>query len=67
MMLLSSQILFKETLNTLKTLPIQINWGEFWPNTKIKGVKAMATLERDYDIVVLDADNVMATDFLKEN
>jgi hypothetical protein len=28
----------------------------------------MATLERDYDIaVVLDADNVMATDFLKEN
>lgn len=58
----------KETLNTLKTLPIKLIEVSFDQSTKSKALnKAMATLERDYDIaVVLDADNVMATDFLKK-
>lgn len=58
----------QETLNTLKTLPIQLIEVSFDKSTKSKALnKAMATLEREYDIaVVLDADNVMATDFLKK-
>jgi cellulose synthase/poly-beta-1,6-N-acetylglucosamine synthase-like glycosyltransferase len=58
----------KETLNTLKTLPIKLIEVSFDQSTKSKALnKAMASLERDYDIaVVLDADNVMATDFLKK-
>lgn len=58
----------KETLNTLSSLPIQLIEVSFDKSTKSKALnKAMATLERDYDIaVVLDADNVMATDFLKK-
>ncbi|RYJ53316.1 glycosyltransferase [Flavobacterium petrolei] len=58
----------QETLNTLKTLPIQLIEVSFDKSTKSKALnKAMATLEREYDIaVVLDADNVMETDFLKK-
>jgi len=58
----------QETLNALKTLPIQLIDVSFDKSTKSKALnKAMATLEREYDIaVVLDADNVMATDFLKK-
>jgi cellulose synthase/poly-beta-1,6-N-acetylglucosamine synthase-like glycosyltransferase len=58
----------QETLNALITLPIQLIEVNFNKSTKSKALnKAMATLERDYDIaVVLDADNVMATDFLKK-
>lgn len=58
----------KETLNSLKTLPIKLIEVSFEKSTKSKALnKAMAALESDYDIaVVLDADNVMATDFLKK-
>lgn len=58
----------KETLNTLQTLPIKLIEVSFDQSTKSKALnKAMATLERDYDIaVVLDADNVMAADFLQK-
>jgi cellulose synthase/poly-beta-1,6-N-acetylglucosamine synthase-like glycosyltransferase len=58
----------QETLDELKTLPIQLIEVSFHKSTKSKALnKAMATLESDYDIaVVLDADNVMATDFLKK-
>jgi cellulose synthase/poly-beta-1,6-N-acetylglucosamine synthase-like glycosyltransferase len=55
-----------ETLEALKKLPIILIEVSFEKSTKSKALnKAMATLERDYDIaVVLDADNVMEPDFL---
>lgn len=58
----------KDTLTTLKTLPIKLIEVSFEKSTKSKALnKAMAALETDYDIaVVLDADNVMASDFLKK-
>ena len=58
----------KETLATLKTLPIKLIEVSFEKSTKSKALnKAMAQLNEDYDIaVVLDADNVMASDFLKK-
>ncbi len=58
----------KETLATLKMLPIKLIEVSFDKSTKSKALnKAMAQLDADYDIaVVLDADNVMATDFLKK-
>lgn len=60
---------FKEkTLIALKTLPIKLIEVSFDKSTKSKALnKAMAALDKDYDIaVVLDADNVMASDFLKK-
>jgi cellulose synthase/poly-beta-1,6-N-acetylglucosamine synthase-like glycosyltransferase len=58
----------KETLKELKALPIKLIEVSFEKSTKSKALnKAMAELQDDYDIaVVLDADNVMATDFLKK-
>jgi cellulose synthase/poly-beta-1,6-N-acetylglucosamine synthase-like glycosyltransferase len=58
----------KETISELKTLPITVIEVSFEKSTKSKALnKAMATLESEYDIaVVLDADNVMANDFLKK-
>ncbi|MFD0988922.1 glycosyltransferase [Mariniflexile jejuense] len=58
----------QETLNTLKTLPIKLIEVSFEKSTKSKALnKAMAALDGPYDIaVVLDADNVMAADFLKK-
>jgi cellulose synthase/poly-beta-1,6-N-acetylglucosamine synthase-like glycosyltransferase len=58
----------KETISELKTLPIKVIEVSFDKSTKSKALnKAMATLDRDYDIaVVLDADNLMAKDFLKK-
>ena len=58
----------KETLDSLRILPIKLIEVSFKKSTKSKALnKAMAALERDYDIaVVLDADNVMAFDFLKK-
>ncbi|CAD0007281.1 glycosyltransferase [Flavobacterium salmonis] len=58
----------KETIEVLKTLPIIVIEVSFDKSTKSKALnKAMAALEREYDIaVVLDADNVMANDFLKK-
>jgi cellulose synthase/poly-beta-1,6-N-acetylglucosamine synthase-like glycosyltransferase len=58
----------EETLAALKLLPIKLIEVSFDKSTKSKALnKAMATLDRDYDIaVVLDADNVMASDFLKK-
>jgi cellulose synthase/poly-beta-1,6-N-acetylglucosamine synthase-like glycosyltransferase len=58
---------FKEkTLTALKKLPIKLIEVSFDKSTKSKALnKAMAALDKDYDIaVVLDADNVMAPDFL---
>lgn len=58
----------KETISELKTLPITVIEVSFEKSTKSKALnKAMATLQQQYDIaVVLDADNVMANDFLKK-
>jgi cellulose synthase/poly-beta-1,6-N-acetylglucosamine synthase-like glycosyltransferase len=58
----------KETLQTLKTLPIQLIEVSFEKSTKSKALNnAMAQLTEAYDIaVVLDADNVMANNFLKK-
>ncbi len=58
----------EQTLATLKTLPIKLIEVSFEKSTKSKALnKAMAQLDANYDIaVVLDADNVMASDFLKK-
>lgn len=58
----------KETLDTLRSLPIILIEVSFEKSTKSKALNnAMATLKRDYDIaVVLDADNVMEPDFLSK-
>ncbi|MDQ5928619.1 MAG: hypothetical protein QG594_393, partial [Bacteroidota bacterium] len=58
----------KETILALKTLPIIVIEVSFEKSTKSKALnKAMDALGSDYDIaVVLDADNVMNTDFLKK-
>lgn len=58
----------KDTISELKTLPIKLIEVGFDKSTKSKALnKAMATLDCDYDIaVVLDADNLMARDFLKK-
>lgn len=58
----------EETISALKALPIIVIEVSFDKSTKSKALnQAMATLEKDYDIaVVLDADNVMAKDFLKQ-
>jgi cellulose synthase/poly-beta-1,6-N-acetylglucosamine synthase-like glycosyltransferase len=56
----------EETLNELKALPIKLIEVSFDKSTKSKALnKAMATLTENYDIaVILDADNLMARDFL---
>lgn len=58
----------KETILTLKNLPIIVIEVSFEKSTKSKALnKAMDALGSDYDIaVVLDADNVMNNDFLKK-
>ncbi|MEL1239930.1 glycosyltransferase [Flavobacterium flavipallidum] len=58
----------EETISKLKTLPITVVEVSFDKSTKSKALnKAMATIESKYDIaVVLDADNVMASDFLEK-
>lgn len=55
-----------DTLEALKKLPIKVIEVRFDKSTKSKALnKAMAELDTTYDLaVVLDADNVMATDFL---
>ncbi len=55
-----------ETITRLKELPIRVIEVKFDKSTKSKALnKAMAQLTDNYDIaVILDADNVMATDFL---
>lgn len=55
-----------ETLKLLKTLPIIVIEVRFDKSTKAKALnKAMEQLTGPYDIaVVLDADNIMAEDFL---
>lgn len=55
-----------ETISQLKKLPIKVIEVSFEKSTKSKALNAaMAELTREYDIaVVLDADNVMANDFL---
>lgn len=54
------------TLEKLKTLPIKVIEVSFEKSTKSKALnKAMEQLDSNYDIaVVLDADNLMARDFL---
>ena len=55
-----------ETLNALKGLPIKVIEVSFEKSTKAKALnKAMEQLDNSYEIaVVLDADNVMETNFL---
>ena len=55
-----------ETLETLRILPIKVIVVNFDKSTKSKALnKAMEHLPNEYDIaVVLDADNLMAPDFL---
>ena len=54
------------TLNELAKLPVKLVEVSFEVSTKSKALnKAMAELANDYEIaVVLDADNIMAPDFL---
>lgn len=55
-----------ETITRLRELPIQVIEVKFDKSTKSKALnKAMEQLEYPYDLaVILDADNVMAPDFL---
>jgi cellulose synthase/poly-beta-1,6-N-acetylglucosamine synthase-like glycosyltransferase len=57
-----------ETLAKLRELPIKVVEVSFEKSTKSKALnKAMEQLGNSYDIaIVLDADNVMARDFLKK-
>ena len=57
-----------QTISALKTLPIKVIEVKFDKSTKSKALnKAMEQLPDGYEIaVVLDADNVMATDFLQK-
>ncbi|TYA78488.1 glycosyltransferase [Seonamhaeicola marinus] len=56
------------TLKQLRNLPIKVIEVSFEKSTKSKALNsAMAQLNEDYDLaVVLDADNVMAHDFLSK-
>jgi len=58
----------KETLTTLKKLPIQVTEVSFDLSTKSKALNvAMDQLPDIYDVaVVLDADNLMETDFISK-
>ena len=58
----------KETLATLKKLPIQVTEVSFDLSTKSKALNvAMDQLPDIYDVaVVLDADNLMETDFISK-
>jgi cellulose synthase/poly-beta-1,6-N-acetylglucosamine synthase-like glycosyltransferase len=58
----------QQTLAALKTLPVKLIEVRFDKSTKSKALNsAMAILGNAYDIaVVLDADNIMATDFLSK-
>lgn len=57
-----------ETLSLLKTLPVIVIEVHFDKSTKAKALnRAMEQLQGQYDIaVVLDADNIMAEDFLRK-
>jgi len=56
----------EETLQILRGLPVKLIEVQFDKSTKSKALnRAMETLKVPYDIaVVLDADNIMASDFL---
>jgi len=58
----------EDTLNALRSLPVKLIEVSFDKSTKSKALnKAMAQLTNPYDIaVVLDADNIMASDFLQQ-
>jgi cellulose synthase/poly-beta-1,6-N-acetylglucosamine synthase-like glycosyltransferase len=57
-----------ETIDALKRLPVKVVEVVFEKSTKSKALNAaMAAIGDDYDIaVVLDADNIMAPDFLEK-
>jgi cellulose synthase/poly-beta-1,6-N-acetylglucosamine synthase-like glycosyltransferase len=58
----------KETLELLRALPVKLIEVSFEKSTKSKALnRAMAELTGPYDVaVVLDADNLMARDFLQK-
>ena len=58
--------LMPETIDSLRQMPVKVIEVRFDKSTKTKALNsAMERLGDDYDIaVVLDADNLMATDFL---
>jgi cellulose synthase/poly-beta-1,6-N-acetylglucosamine synthase-like glycosyltransferase len=58
----------QNTLDRLKILPVKVVEVQFEKSTKTKALnKGMEKLMDDYDIaVVLDADNIMETDFLEK-
>ncbi len=60
---------FQETtLQELKALPVEVLVMEFEKSTKIRSLNsALSRMQKEYDIVVIsDADNVLARDFLKK-
>jgi len=58
----------KQTLERLRKMPVKLIEVSFEKSTKAKALnKAMQQLENRYDIaVILDADNMMAKDFLQK-
>lgn len=57
-----------DTLEKLRELPILVNEVSFETSSKAKSLnKTMESISKEYDIaIILDADNVMAYDFLKK-
>ena len=57
-----------DTLETLRSLPIKVVEVAFDKSTKVKALnRAMHVIGDDYDCaVILDADNIMETDFLNK-
>ena len=58
----------ESTLQKLSALPVEVLVMKFEKSTKIKSLNsALSRIEKPYDIVVIsDADNVLARDFLKK-
>ncbi|HET6252706.1 MAG TPA: glycosyltransferase family 2 protein [Puia sp.] len=58
----------EETLAALRETPVEVLVMSFEKSTKIKSLNsALSRIQKEYDIVVIsDADNVLARDFLKK-
>lgn len=64
-----SDHMWKETNDELEKLPIRIVYADYKDSSKAKALKLVMSLYRptDFDsIVILDADNIVETDFLEQ-
>ncbi len=57
----------KETLSTLRSLPIIVHEVHFEKSTKVKSLQsALASYPNYYGVIILDADNIMQPNFLEK-